>query len=294
LVLKTGLVLINLPDTGFKVSNFTQANMSALERDWQGVRSSLVRAAQLVADFGYSGRTLTADSALIPLAYYLHYFRPSPSYLTSSADAADREKVRTWLTRSLMKRGIWGSGLNTLLQKLREIIRDQGQRGFPVDAIEAAMAGSGKSLQFSDEEIAELLDLRYGSPRTFPVLATLYPGLDLTKSFHEDHIFPRSRFARAKLVAAGVNAADIDELIDKADTLPNLQLLGGTPNVEKQASLPAAWLLGPHFTSSVQRETYVADNDLQDLPEDVTGFLDFYEQRRKRLEQRLRAALGVL
>jgi hypothetical protein len=42
------------------------------------------------------------------------------------------------------------------------------------------MAGMGKSLKFDDAEIAELCDLQYGRRRTFPVLATLYPGLDLT------------------------------------------------------------------------------------------------------------------
>ena len=37
-------------------------------------------------------------------------------------------------------------------------------------------------------------------PTRVPVLATMYPGLDMTKAFHEDHIFPRSRFTRTKLV----------------------------------------------------------------------------------------------
>ncbi|MDQ6782201.1 MAG: DUF262 domain-containing protein, partial [Actinomycetota bacterium] len=201
LILKTGLVLTDVPDIGFKVSNFTQANMAAMEKEWPALRSTMIRAADLLASFGFSGRTLTADSPMIAIAYYLYRHRPdATNYVSSAADAADRNAVRKWVVRSLMKRGTWGSGLDTLLRTLREAIRDHGQSGFPLQQIQSAMATTGKSINFEDAEIAELLDLRYGSPRIFPVLATLYPGLDMTKSFHEDHIFPRSHFTRTRLL----------------------------------------------------------------------------------------------
>jgi hypothetical protein len=37
----------------------------------------------------------------------------------------------------------------------------------------------------------------------------------------------------------------------------------------------------------------VIDNDLQDIPREITEFLAFYEKRRSSLENRLRTALGV-
>lgn len=73
LVLKSGLVLIDLPDIRFQVGNFTQANMSLLEARWAEVRSSLIAAAELVGSFGFTERTLTADSVLIPIAYYIRH-----------------------------------------------------------------------------------------------------------------------------------------------------------------------------------------------------------------------------
>jgi hypothetical protein len=76
----------------------------------------------------------------------------------------------------------------------------------------------------------------------FPVLTTLYPGLDMTKAFHEDHIFPRSRFTRTKLLKEGMAEDPVEEHLAKVDALPSLQLLPGLPNIEKQATLPAAWL----------------------------------------------------
>lgn len=293
LVLKSGLTLIDASGISFKVSNFTEANMRLMEKDWPAIRSRLLLAASLVESFGYSGRTLTADSALIPIAYYLHRRKPTSGYLTSAADAADRHRIRQWLTRSQLKRGIWGSGLDTLLLRLRDTIREHGAKAFPVTELEAAMSAVGKSVRFEAAEISELLDVRYGSPRAFPVLATLYPGLDLTKAFHEDHLFPRSRFTRAKLAKAGIAPDRIEEHMAKVDGLPNLQLLPGIPNIEKQATLPKAWLDGPFFPTDAQRAHYVKENDLQDLPNDIDGFLEFYEVRRKRLETRLKVVLGV-
>jgi hypothetical protein len=292
LILKSGLVLVDVPDIGFKVSNFTRSNMSLMEENWSVIRSSLLTAADLMASFGYSGRTVTVDSVVIPIAYYVHRRGQPTNYVEASAYAADRLQIRQWVARSLMKRGIWGSGLDTLLGRLRDAIRNHGASGFPAAEIEAAMP-AGKSLKFEEAEISELLDLRYGSQRVFPVLATLYPGLDLTKAFHEDHIFPKSRFTRTKLLKAGVPAEELDEFLAKVDGLPNLQLLQGSPNIEKQAMLPSEWLDGPHFPSPAARTQYANDNDLEDVPKDITGFLGFYEGRRQRLEARLRDALGV-
>jgi len=87
--------------------------------------------------------------------------------------------------------------------------------------------------------------------------------------------------------------ASVKQIPAEVDGLPNLQLLPGLPNIEKQATLPAAWLKGPFFPSDAAREQYVRDADLLELPEGLDGFLDFYEARRKRLETRLKLALGV-
>jgi hypothetical protein len=293
LVLKSGLVLTDVNDIGFKVSNFTQSNMALMEKHWADIRSSLLTAAELLGSFGYSERTLTAHSVVIPIAYYLHQRGLGTNYVNSSSAASDRAALQRWVTKSLMKRGVWGSGLDTLLGRIREAIRVYGGQQFPAAEVEQAMLSVGKSLKFEEAEINELLDLKYGSQRVFPVLATLYPGLDLTKSFHEDHIFPRSRFTSKRLATAGVPADQIDDYLAKVDGIANLQLLQGTPNVEKQALLPADWLNGPHFPSEAARQQYVIDNDLVDVPSDLLGFGQFWTQRRTALETRLKAALGL-
>jgi hypothetical protein len=191
-----------------------------------------------------------------------------------------------------MKRGVWGSGLDTLLSKLRDALR-ASSGGFPADQLETAMTVQGKSLRFEDAEFDELLESRYGRPRTFATLAMLYPGLDLTQAFHVDHIFPRSLFTRSKLTKAGIPADRLGAYLEAVDSLPNLQLLPGIPNIEKQATLPSDWLAGPHFPTDEKRERYLEQNDLHGLPLELHHFLDFHAARRDLMASRLRAVVGA-
>lgn len=290
-VLKTALTIADV-DVRFKVTNFTQTNMAKVEEAWPQIKGALLRAATLLQLFGYNERNLTANSVIIPVAHYLHLSDAGDSYLDSSADAADRLALQRWVTRSLVKRGIWGSGLDTLLTRTRDVLRTNFADGFPVGAVEEAMAAVGKSLTFDNAEIDELLNLKYAGQRTFSVLSVLYPGLDLGKKFHEDHIFPKSRFTKKKLTEAGVQSDKIEDYLNAVNLLPNLQLLAGTANIEKQDALPAAWVKSA-FPSEEKRATYIAENDLDDLPLSLTDFSAFFEKRKQRIRDRLIAALGA-
>ena len=290
-VLKTALTIADV-DVRFKVTNVTQGNMARVEAAWPQIKGALLRAATLLQQFGYNERNLTANSVIVPVAHYLHLRGAGDSYLDSTADAADRLALQRWVTRSLVKRGIWGSGLDTLLTRIRDVLRTNSTNGFPVAAVEEAMAAVGKSLAFDNAEIDELLNLKYAGQRTFSVLSVLYPGLDLSKKFHEDHIFPKSRFTRKKLLDAGIPLDKIDDYLAAVNLLPNLQLLAGTANIEKQDSLPAEWI-DTAFPSEDKRATYLAENDLDGLPLDLADFTSFFEQRKQRIRTRLLAALGT-
>jgi hypothetical protein len=291
IVLKTALTIAGL-DVRFKVSNFTQANMGKVEEAWPEIESALLRAATLLHQFGYNERNLTANSVVIPIAYYLHRRGVSDSYLDSTSDAADRLALQRWVTRSLIKRGIWGSGLDTTLTRIRDALASKPSSGFPVIEVEKAMADKDEGLTFTASEIEELLNLKYAGQRTFSVLSILYPGLDLSKKFHEDHIFPKSRFTKKRLASAGVSGDLIEEFLDAYNLLPNLQLLAGTANIQKQDILPGEWI-ETAFPSDEKRRTYLDENDLDGLPVDLQDFLKFYEGRKARIRDRLVKALGV-
>jgi hypothetical protein len=292
-VLKAGLMLADIASVGFKVENFTTANMATLEANWPAIRKALVRTVELASSFGLNGQTLRADSALLPIAYYIYRKNVPANYVTHSRFASDRESIREWLIRSLLKAsGVWGSGLDTLLTALRETIQASDLSSFPVAQLRQVMAQKGKSLSFEAAEVEDLLDMDYGDRRVFPLLSLLYPFVDLRNQFHIDHVFPISRFSNAKLRKLGLEAEQIETLADHANRLPNLQLLEGAINNEKRAAMPAEWLLSHHPDPNAQLH-YRTKHDLGELPAELRDFEAFYSARQQNLKTRLTAMLSL-
>jgi hypothetical protein len=289
-VLKTGLVLIGVADIGFKVRNFNHANMAALENQWDDVSRSLTLAAHLLADFGLSDATLTANSVLIPVAYYVHKRGLDENYRTKVSQRDDRDAMRGWVLRSLIKQGIWGSGLDTLLRELRDAIDEHGADCFPVAEIESRMAARGKSLVFTDEEIAELLDLKYGGRRTFATLAVMFPHVDTRNIHHVDHIYPRSLMTPVKLATQGLDSVAVKQMTDRRDLLPNLQLLEGPENVAKSNTMPEAWARDTYQTTDAYG-AYLERNQMPYIPEQPADFNAWFTSRADLLATRLQVML---
>ena len=284
-VLKAGLMLSDIGSVGFKVDNFNRENMQKLENRWPEIKDVLTLTVELVSSFGFSGATLRADSALLPIAYYLYKRQVNGRYLTERTSETDREAIRKWLIASFLKpSGIWGSGLDTFLTALRQDIREC-HSSFPTQAIGKTMRSRGKSLDFAVDEVDDLTEIRFGDRRTFSLLSLIFRHLDLRQHFHVDHVFPKSRFTRAKLDTAGISQDKIDQLQDAADRLPNLQLLEGHENVQKRAMLPTEWL--ETFKSDEERENYVTTHLLAGVPDSVHDFNSFYEERRLRLREKI-------
>ena len=291
LVLKAGLMLSDIGSVGFKVDNFNRENMDVFESNWNDVKRAMTLTVQLVSDFGFSGQNLRAHNAILPIAYYLYLKDPGDRFLTHSRFKKDRERIRKWLIRSLLKSGIWGSGLDTLLTALRQVIRGNDSDDFPVRLIRREMTPRGKSLFFEDEEVEELADMRYGDRLTFALLSLLFPFVDLRNQFHVDHVFPKSRFTEKRLRNAHVPDERIGNFVQCRDRLANLQLLEGPRNTEKSAKMPDEWL-AQTFSDPSSRLNYKNLHLLGDVPDSITQFDVFYEARRERLKERIRRLLG--
>jgi hypothetical protein len=294
LVLKAGLMLADIGSVGFKVENFNHANMAILEERWPDVKRSLKVAVQLLASFGFNEKTLRADSALLPIAYYIGHRNLDGKYVASSTHRDDRQAIRTWVIRSLLKTsGIWGSGLDTLLTALRETIKKEGDDAFPVEKIQAVMAKRGKSLQFSEEEIDTLAEMQYGDKRVFALLTLLFPFVDVTNHhFHIDHVFPKSRFTNTRFKNVGLPEEEWAELKEMGNSLPNLQLLDGPENLEKNAVTPAKWM-EMKFTDDSDRAHYCKIHMLGTVPPSLREFREFYDVRAAELRKKIVDLLGV-
>lgn len=291
LVLKAGLMLSDIRSVGFKVDNFNTENMDVLEAKWDDVKRALMLTVELISGFGFNRDNLRAHNAILPIAYYLYLKNPGEGYLTSSKFRQDRRIIREWLIRSLLKSGVWSSGVDTLLTALRQVIRENGGNEFPFPRICDEMTRRGRSLTFDEEEIEGLADMN-GSRLAFALLSLIFPFVDLQNSqFHIDHIFPASRFTPNRLRSAGVPEDKINDFIQRRNGLANFQLLQGIQNIEKSAKMPAEWLKEAYPTLE-DRKHYLDSHLLGEVPESIAEFDKFYYARRERLKARITKLLG--
>jgi len=275
--------------------------MAKLDAKWDTINSSLQTAVGLLSDFGLSGPTLSADSVLIPVAYYIHRRGLNDAYRTSEKESADRRALRSWVLRSLIVRGVWGSGLDTLLRDLRQVIREEGTTGFPISKIERVMALRGKSLDITDALVEDVLRLVYGAPRTFAVLATIFDHVDTRNQFHVDHVFPAALLDKKAINTANKQRAEsdqwsreqIDEFIRRRDLLPNLELLEGPVNIGKSDSPPDDWATAK-YGCGADYSAFLERNALPTLPHEVDHFIAFFDKRRDKLARLIMEKLGTV
>lgn len=286
IVLKAGLVLTDEPDVRFTGLSFGKDSTERLDAKWDDIDQALRVAVHLLSAFGLSASNLTASSIVIPVADYVNHSKLGLEYLTAVRHAADRESLRKWVIRTLLKQNIWGAGLDTMLIRLRKAVRTSSQVGFPRGELETVMAELGKPLTFSESDIEALVDSSYKQPRALLLLTLLYPGIDTRHAFHVDHVFPKSQFSDTKLRDAGVPGDDHDLYQDAVNRLPNLQLLDGAVNSSKQSEWPYTWAT-TRYPDQSQRNGYLAANDLTSLPSTFLNFLEFFDERRSTMVRRL-------
>ena len=290
LILKSCLVLGDFKDIAFKVDNFNKENMLKIETQWEDIKTALQYAVTLVSAFGYSRATLTANGAIIPIAYYLLKKGLPRNYDQAQRYDSDRKTVHQWLIFSLVKRA-FGGVPDTVLRPVREIMQESCEV-FPLSRIKDEFKGTTKSLQFTEDDIENLLQSKYGQGYTFSTLALLYPTLDFRNKFHIDHIHARSYFTRAKLKKEGVSDEDIEFYMDAVDRLPNLQLLEGVVNQEKLAAKFKDWL-PKTCPSKPAQATFCSKHYIPDVDLSLTNFQEFFSERREALKQRLAIVLDV-
>ncbi len=149
----------------------------------------------------------------------------------------------------------------------------------------------GKSLAFTDEEIEDLADRRYGSRDLFGLLTLLFPFVDTRNQFHIDHVFPRAVFHANRLKALGLSVEECERLQDLKERLPNLQLLEGPDNQSKSDQMPAQWM-AETYKKEDDRKDYISRHMLDGIGNDLKGFEAFYGARRKRLVERILTVLN--
>lgn len=289
-VLKTALVLTDFPNIAFKVDNFNKSNMMKIEMNWENIKRAIKLSVHLISSFGYTGETLSSNNALIPIAYYLLTIGMPDNFVESGATKENRSKIKKWLIMTLLKKVFSGQPDN-VIRPIRDIIRENGNNEFPITEIIDKFKGTNKSIQFTEDDIDEyLLKLRYGKSETLSVLMLLYPSLDFSNKFHEDHMYPRSKFKKSYLRKMGISEDRLDTYIDSVNDIGNLQLLAAQLNEEKLDTDFDVWFHKQQVTDT-DKIQYRKIHYLPDMDYTYDMFLEFIEKRKKLLKKQLKAEL---
>ena len=285
-VLKTALVLTDFPNIAFKVDNFNKPNMMKIETNWENIKRAIKLSVHLVSSFGYTGDTLSSNNALIPIAYYLLTIGMPDSFVESGTTKENRAKIKKWLIMTLLKKAFSGQPDN-VIRPIRDIIRENGNNEFPIAQIIDKFKGSNKSIQFAEDDIDEyLLKLKYGKNETLSTLMLLYPSLDFSNKFHEDHMYPKSKFRKSYLRKMGVPEDKLDTYIDSVNDISNLQLLAAQLNEEKLNTDFGVWFNKQQVTDS-DKIQYRMIHYLPEMEYTYPNFLLFIDKRKQMLRKKL-------
>lgn len=289
-VLKTALVLTDFTDIAFKVDNFNKPNMMKIEANWDNIKRAIKQSVNLVSSFGYSGETLSSNNALIPIAYYLLTIGMPENFVESGTTRDNKTKIKKWLIMALLKKAFSGQPDN-VIRPIRDIIRENGTGDFPISQIIDRFKGTNKSILFTEDDIDEyLLKLKYGKSETLSTLMLLYPSLDFSNKFHEDHMYPKSKFRKSYLRKMGVPEEKLDEYIDTVNDISNLQLLPAQLNEEKLNTDFDTWFNTEQATET-DKIQYRKIHYLPDMEYTYPVFLDFVAKRKELLKNKLKDIL---
>lgn len=282
-------LLIFSDDIKFRVTNFSIANAKEFKENWQGIRSAIVEAIELVRNFGYAERTLTSKNALLPIVHYLFISNRTKHFTSKVGYKADRELIKRWFHTVLLKR-IFGGQADMVLKQIRDVVKQEVNKGadvFPAQAISKKLSKTRKSITMDDEAIENLLYTTYEDRYAFPILALLYPHLDYKNNdFNKDHIFPISLFTDKNLKK---NRIDVTQENGNYYTenwcyngIVNLQMLDSNENKSKSDKTFEEWA-----------KTDKINFDKQILPNitEFSRFAEFVDERWEMLKSRLEKEL---
>ncbi len=280
IILKSCLVLADLPDIAFKVKNFNPGNIHKIEKKWNAIKDAMSSAVKLVDSFGFSGSSMTSKYPLISIAGYLSKIGNPQNFIESDKHLVDRKKILRWLLMVLLKRTFTNQPDNVIRQ-IREIINlSPPNSGFPIYEIIDKFKGTTKAISFDKDSIDNILESQYKDNYTHSSLSFIYPTLDFRNKFHKDHIFPKAFFTKAALIKRGIEEDKIDFYLDNFNRMANLQFLEGITNQEKSKTDFNEWLMNKYPDAS-DRKVYMERHYIPDIDLRFENFEAFITERKK-------------
>ncbi len=248
----------------------------------------------MLRSFGFEGRTLSSNNAVLPILYFIYHKDLTNSIVDSVKCSENRALIKKWLLRAIILKPFSGSSDTVLSNTRKAFIKDFKQNDsffdreielFPLEEIEK----EAKYAQIVDEEYLEnnIIEWRKNSPEAFAALSLLYPNLDYkNNNFHRDHLHPESAYKEYEKLYK-----DTNDRISFAiyDSLPNLQILDANENKSKNNKPLKQWV---NEKCNRDRKEFLEKHLIPDVDLSLENFNNFIEERKKIIINRLKVILN--
>lgn len=285
-ILKTILVMES-DDIRFSLDNFTRKKVEGFEKSWDRIRKSIVATFNFLDNLGYSNATLPSKNAVIPIIYYVYNKDCDQSIVKPTFSDEDRKNIVKWLNLSLIK-GVFGGQSDSVLKKIRDVIKEESTCHFPFDRIVKAFeTDPAKNYSLDDAFIDSILLEQYGSPTATLVLQLLYQDkvLRYGKAVAQDHMHPRAVFedpSRLSALNLSTEQAEFFTNPQNYNSVLNLQLLESSENASKNDVSLADWVQ----SRGLKNYELLVEPDVS---LDIKDFEAFIESRRRVLRDKLKS-----
>ena len=288
LLLTAGLLFTGAESLSLKNNqNYSSSRMNEIFKDhWDSITDALKAAVDYIEYLGFIGKKLSRNS-ILPIAYYFYKNQISSSHKNSSSKRAscDRVFIRQWLLRSMIN-GVFSDGTGNTLLAIRRIIDKTSKCHFPLEDL--MQAEIKKSLKIDDEQIEEIMNIKYGDPRIIPLFNEL-EHIASRPNDQVDHIWARSILSSKKAIKR-LYPSITEELIvqykAQLNKLANLQILDSVVNNEKSDTPFTEWIAIKYPTKNTldlyKQGHFIPDN----VSLEFSDFLQFINTRENLLKRK--------
>jgi len=292
LILTAGLMMTGAKKLSLKQKeNYSSERMSTIFQDkWDEIINALKSTVAYIEYLGFNGRKLNGRNLILPIAYYFYKNNISDLHKKSSARAeCDRIFIRQWLLRTIVN-NVFDEGTGSTLLQMRNLLDRSDKKHFPLE--EFMLAAIKKPILIEDEQIEDILELKYGDSKIIPIYNELNSIFN-NPNHQVDHIWPKALLLSKRAIKNLHPLAtddDIKQFKNSCHTMANLQLIDKLWNQHKSDKEYKVWL-GTYFPNENTKKQYMHTSF---IPENVSyefkDFLLFTEKRKEILWEELKIA----
>lgn len=292
LLLTAGLLFTGADSLSLKNSNnYSSSRMNEVFKDhWDSIIDALKTAVDYIEYLGFVGKKLSRNS-ILPVAYYFYKNQISLSHKSSASKRAccDRVFIRQWLLRAMIN-GIFSDGTGNTLLAIRRIIDKTSKGHFPLEDL--MQAEIKRTLKVEEEQIEEILDIKYGDSRIIPLFNEL-EHVASRQNDQVDHIWARAILSSKKAIKKQYPSITEDLIVQykaQLNRLANLQILDSVVNNEK-SDVPFSEWVNATYLDNPSLNRYKQEHFIPNgISLEFSDFLQFVKAREELLKLQIKKA----